>query len=80
GGTVYGLTPDGNYIIARVSGIQHPAADMTNFSYYRAMQQLSGEVGGDITLSLAKAEKDAEHSTVNQALVNQAIGNSGSGS
>jgi peptidyl-prolyl cis-trans isomerase D len=79
GGTIFSATPDGNYIVARVSGVVHPAPPEGNLGYVRGVNQLSGEIASDITISLARAEQQREGLTVNQKLVDTTVGgNSGS--
>ena len=80
GGTVFGPTPDGGFVIARVTGIEHPLPAQTDLDYLKGVRQLSGDVAADFTTSLAKAEQDREGLTVNQKLVDTTIGNSGTGS
>jgi peptidyl-prolyl cis-trans isomerase D len=79
GGAIFAATPDGNYMIARVSGVAHPPPPENNLGYLQGVNQLSGEIASDISLSLAKAEQQAEGLTINQKLVDTTIGgNSGS--
>ncbi len=79
GGAISSPTADGNYIVARVSGVAHPPAPDNNIGYMRGVNQLSGEIAADMTLSLAKAEQQREGLTVNQKLVDATVGgNSGS--
>jgi len=81
GGAVAIATPDGGYLVARVSGIAHPPPPEGNLGYVRGVQQLAGEIASDITVSLAKADQKIETVTINQKLVDSTIGgNSGSGS
>ncbi|HEY4942022.1 MAG TPA: peptidyl-prolyl cis-trans isomerase [Rhizomicrobium sp.] len=79
GGAIFNVTLDGSYIVARVSGIVHPAPPDNNLSYLRGVNQLSGEIASDITVSLAKADELREGFSVNQKLIDTTIGgNSGS--
>lgn len=80
GGAVSGPAPVGGFVIARVTGIEHPLPTETDLDYRKGVRQLSGDVAADITTSLAKAEQEREGSTVNQKLVDTTIGNSGAGS
>lgn len=81
GGTIFAPLPTGGFIIARVSGIQHPVADPSNFGYVRGVEQLSGEIANDLTLALANDRKKRDGATINQKLVDTTFGgNSGSGS
>ncbi|HEX4301839.1 MAG TPA: SurA N-terminal domain-containing protein [Rhizomicrobium sp.] len=80
GGAIFQATGDGGYIIARVSGVQHPPPPEGDISYLRGVSQLSGEIASDITISLAKAQQQEDRTTVNQKLVDSTVGNSGSGS
>jgi peptidyl-prolyl cis-trans isomerase D len=79
GGTVFAPGPNGSIVIARVSGVVHPAPP-NDMSYMGGVRQLSGEVAGDITVSLAKAEQSREGTHVNQGLIDSTVGNSGTGS
>jgi peptidyl-prolyl cis-trans isomerase D len=80
GTAIFSPTANGDYIIARVSGVRHPAPPATDPSYQRGVNQLGGEIASDITLSLAKAEQQRAGLTVNQKLVDSTVGgNSGAG-
>jgi len=77
GGTV-AVPVAGGYLLARVSGISHPAPPM-DLSYVQGVRQLSSQIAQDMTLGLAKSEEAAHGTTVNQKLVDQTvIGGSGS--
>ena len=78
GGAISSITVGGNYIVARVSGIVHPAPPEENPAYRQFVMQLSGEVSSDITIALAKAEQASEGVTINQKLVDSTVGGSGS--
>jgi peptidyl-prolyl cis-trans isomerase D len=78
GGTVYGKSANGSIVIARVSGISHPVPPNADLNYVRGVRQLSGEIAGDNTVSLAKAEEAREGTTVNQKLIDSTVGGSGS--
>ena len=80
GGTVFGPAAGSGYVIARVTGIEHPLPPESDLSYLKGVRQLSGEIASDFTTSLAKAEQEREGLTVNQKLVDTTIGNSGTGS
>jgi peptidyl-prolyl cis-trans isomerase D len=79
GGVVSGPKVGGGYVIARVTGIEHPSPE-GDPSYVQGVRQLSGEIAADFSSSLAKAEQVREGVTINQKLVDTTIGNSGSGS
>lgn len=76
GGAIFNTTLDGSYIVARVSGIVHPAPPDNNLSYLRGVNQLSGEIASDISVSLAKADEQREGFSVNQKLIDTTIGGS----
>jgi peptidyl-prolyl cis-trans isomerase D len=80
GGTVLGPMPGGGYVIARVTGIEHPSPSDGDSGYAQGVRQLSGDIASDFSSSLAKAEQAREGVTVNQKLIDTTIGNSGSGS
>jgi hypothetical protein len=75
---VYGKSANGSIVIARVSGISHPVPPNADLNYVRGVRQLSGEIAGDNTVSLAKAEEAREGTTVNQKLIDSTVGGSGS--
>src|SRR5262249_40120222 len=80
GGAVYATSANGSIVIARVSGIVHPAPP-NDVSFIGGVRQLSGEIAGDITISLARDVQKRDGTQVNQALVDSTIGgNSGTGS
>lgn len=80
GATVSGPAAGGGYVIARVTGIEHPLPPESDLGYLKGVRQLSGEIASDFSTSLAKAEQEREGLTVNQKLVDTTIGNSGTGS
>ncbi len=79
GGAVALENPDGSYLIARISGIAHPPQPENNLQYLQGVSELSHDISGDFTVTLAKAEQEAEGLTINQKLVDSTIGG-GSGS
>ena len=81
GGVIAYPLPDGGYIIARVSGVAHPPQLALDLQSAQIVGQLSQEVSGDFTITLAKAVQADQHLTINQKLVDTTVGgNSGSGS
>ena len=81
GGVIAFPMPDGGYLIARVSGVAHPPQLALDLQSMQIVGQLSQEVSGDFTISLAKAIQADQHLTINQKLVDTTVGgNSGSGS
>jgi len=64
----------GNYIIAKVTGIAHPQTPNAAQIFAGGWEQLSQQTAGDFTLSLANAERQRQGVTVNQQLLQQAIG------
>jgi peptidyl-prolyl cis-trans isomerase D len=61
-----------NFIIARLTGIQHSAPNGAEFNAGR--QQLSQQVGSDLTVSFANASRLREGVKVNQQMLNAALG------
>ena len=80
GATVSGPTSDGSYVIARVTGIHHPALPADRLEYLKGVRELSTEISSDFSSTLAKAEEAHEGVNINQKLVDSTVGNSGSGS
>lgn len=66
----------GNYIIAQVSGIAHPA--VASDEYKTAASQLGASVGGDLSVSLANAARARQGVKVNQKLIDQVANGGGS--
>jgi peptidyl-prolyl cis-trans isomerase D len=64
----------GNYIIAKVTGIAHPQTPNSAQVFAGGWDQLSQQTANDFTLSLANAERERQGVTVNQQLLQQAIG------
>ena len=67
----------GGFVVARVSGVFHPPLLPTDRRYQAGVQQLSGQAAQDVVASLAKDERSKLHVSVNQKLVNQAVGGEG---
>lgn len=79
GSAVYGpATAPGSFVIARVSGIAHPALSPIDPRYRQGIQQLGRQIADDITSSLAKAERAKMKVKINQPLLNRAVGGEGS--
>lgn len=66
----------GNYIIAKVTGVTHPRTAASAQIFASGQQQLSQQAAGDLTLSLANAQRQSQGVTVNQQLLQQTIGGS----
>ena len=64
----------GNYIIAKLTGIAHPQTPQSQQIFAAGREQLSQQAGDDFPLSLANAERQRQGVTVNQQLLQQAIG------
>ncbi|HJW41045.1 MAG TPA: peptidyl-prolyl cis-trans isomerase [Rhizomicrobium sp.] len=79
GGAVAAPSGPDSYIIARVTGVVHPAPPEGSLTYLQGAQQLGGEVASDITITLAKAIQNREKLRINQKLIDSTVGNSGSG-
>lgn len=62
----------GNFIIAQVTGIEHPGAGAPQ--YKQATAQLSSNVAGDFTIALANAGRAQQKVRVNQKLIDRAVG------
>lgn len=69
----------GNYIIARVTGVLHPPLPEANPGYQQGVRQLSEQIAGDITISLAKAARDKEGVKINQSMVDRVLGGGDNG-
>ncbi|MEI9992155.1 MAG: SurA N-terminal domain-containing protein [Rhizomicrobium sp.] len=67
------------FVVARVSGIVHPVPPANDLRYVQGASQFSNEVASDVTLTLAKAIQKKEGLSINQKLVDNTVGNSGSG-
>ncbi len=79
GAAIFAATADGNFIVARISGIVHPAAPDNDLNFVRGVNQLSGQIASDLTETMAKAYQKSEGLAVNQKLVDTTVGgNSGS--
>ena len=80
GGALFEPGPDGTIVIARVSGIAHPAPAPNDTQFAQGVGEVSGAIANDITYSLARAEQDSEGLSVNQKLIDSTIsGTSGAG-
>jgi peptidyl-prolyl cis-trans isomerase D len=64
----------GNYIIAKVTGISHPQTPAMAQIFAGGKEQLSQQGADDLILSMANAERQRQGVTVNQQLLQQAIG------
>jgi len=64
----------GNHIIARVTGIAHPAPNPGDPNFVGGMQRLSGTVAQDLSVSLANAARARQGVRVNQRLLDQTTG------
>ncbi|MEI9885031.1 MAG: peptidyl-prolyl cis-trans isomerase [Rhizomicrobium sp.] len=70
---------DGSYLVMRVSGVLHPPLPQNNLQFIQGVGELSREISGDFTVSLARAEEEAEGGLkINQKLVDSTVGGSGS--
>ncbi|HTQ12390.1 MAG TPA: SurA N-terminal domain-containing protein [Rhizomicrobium sp.] len=68
------------YIVARVTGVRHPPAPVTDPEYQQFISQVSAGTSQDIATILAMAVRDKKGVTINQKMVDQATGDSGEGS
>ncbi len=79
-GATIAAAPDGNsYIVARVTGVAHPEPPPNDLRYMQGANQFGSEVASDITITLAKAIQKKEGLTVNQKMIDNTVGNSGTG-
>jgi len=72
------IPSDGRVIVARISGIAHPPPQAGDLNYIRLIREVSSEVSGDVSITLAKAIEKAEGLKVNQKMIDNAVGNTGS--
>jgi peptidyl-prolyl cis-trans isomerase D len=79
GGTIFAPV-QGGYVLARVSGVSHPMPPPNDMSYFQGVRSLSGEIGSDMTIGMAKAQQQRDGTTINQKLIDQTVVGSGSGS
>jgi len=78
GGVVSGPTAKGDgYVVARVTGVMHPPIPTTSPGYRQGLGQLANQMGEDLTVTLANDEKAREKVTINQKLLDQALGGGG---
>ena len=78
GAVVFGPgSAGGGFIVARVSGVAHPPLAPTDPRYRQGLQQLSSQIAQDIVDGLAKSERAKLGVTINQKLLNQAVGGEG---
>ena len=75
---MFAPTTDGAIMVARVSGIVHAPPAQGDLECVRFAQQIGSEMSGDITLTLAKAREKQEGLKVNQKMIDNTVGNSGS--
>lgn len=66
----------GNYIIAKVTGVAHPRTAAMAQLFTSGKEQLSQQAADDLTITLANAQRQSQGVTVNQQLLQQAIGGS----
>ncbi len=75
GVAVYGPLPKGDgYVIAIVTGVLHPDLPADSPQYAQGQSELSTQVAGDISTSLAMAARAKAGVTVNQAQVDRTVG------
>lgn len=76
GQAVYGPSADGgSYIIARVTGIQHPPAAILNAAMLKRFgAQIGQQAGQDIGLAVAAAARNKAGVSVNQQTVDRLVG------
>jgi peptidyl-prolyl cis-trans isomerase D len=80
GGVIFMPAADGTFVIARVSGIAHPAPAPGDMQFAQGVSQVSGEIANDLSTAMAKAEQESEGLSVNQKLIDQTVsGNQGAG-
>jgi peptidyl-prolyl cis-trans isomerase D len=64
----------GNYVIARITGITHPALNPRDAQFQGGAARLSQSVAGDFTIALANAARARQGVKVNQRLVQSVTG------
>jgi len=64
----------GNFVVAKVTGVMHPRILPGSPGFSEGAQQLSQSMAGDFSLALANAARSAQGVTVNQKLLEAAIG------
>ncbi|HEY5347539.1 MAG TPA: SurA N-terminal domain-containing protein [Rhizomicrobium sp.] len=74
GGITAGPTGDGNYVIALLTGIDHPKPKGGEGFMRYAAQKISGQIAQDIPVSLANEGRDKQGVKVNQKLIDAATG------
>ena len=79
GATIAAAMDQNTFIVARVSGVVHPLPPPNDLRYLQGASQFGNEVASDITLTLAKAVQKKEGLSVNQKMVDNTVGNSGTG-
>lgn len=77
-GSAVAVPTKGGFIVARVTGIAHPPPAMNDLQFFQAANALSGAMGSDFILSLAKATQQDQGYTVNQKLIDTSL-NQGAG-
>jgi peptidyl-prolyl cis-trans isomerase D len=75
GGVVFGpQSSGGDFVIARVAGIVHPIPPTNNSMFRQGVREISSNVGGDITESLAAAARTKQGVKINQKMLSDVIG------
>ena len=64
----------GNYVIARITGISHPALNPRDPGFQGGMMRFSQSVAGDFSIALANAARIRQTVKVNQKLVQSVTG------
>lgn len=67
----------GNYVIARVSGVVHPPLPPGSRMYKAGLRDVANQIGQDITILMGEQKKKELGVTINQKLVDQAVGGGG---
>jgi peptidyl-prolyl cis-trans isomerase D len=76
-GIVFGPTANGDaYVIARVTGVQHPTLSPKDPNYLRGVRGLSGQIAEDITGAMAAEARADQGVTINQKTFDQVVGGS----
>ena len=64
----------GNYVIARITGIAHPAQNPRNQDYMGGVMRFTQSVAGDFSIAMANAARIRQNVKVNQKLVQSVTG------
>jgi hypothetical protein len=79
GAVVYAPAANGDaYIIARTTGVVHPAPPLDNPAYRSGVNGISSTMANDLVMSLAAAAEKKQGSKIYPDMVNSVVGSEGS--